>query len=51
MRKPKRRACRREPPAFLVPFGLGLLLAMCGSVRLALFVAALALIYVGFSKT
>lgn len=51
MRRPKRKACRREPPAFLVPFGLGLLLALVGSVRLALFLAALALVYVGFSKS
>ncbi len=49
------RRCRRRYfkyerlPIFMLAFGLGLILALLGSVRLALLFAAIALIYLGGS--
>lgn len=53
MRATKRR-CRRNPrrewiTVFAVAFGAGLFLALFCSVRFALFVAAIALIYLGIT--
>jgi len=36
-------------PVFLIAFGLGLFLALTASLRLALVVAAIALVYVGIT--
>ncbi len=52
----KPRGCRRRrherslTPKIFAAFGAGILIALFGSMRLALFIAVAALIYVGLSK-